>query len=102
MTVWLALGGAFLAGVAAANAVTVRRYSARHVVGEVALRGRGLFFSRTPDGMWWKLQLRPRRCNSTYPDGWGDAPAGGGVREPRRPPGPDPLRATVKLRPPGC
>ena len=34
------IAGAFLAGVVVANAVTVRRYSRKHVVGEVALGGR--------------------------------------------------------------
>lgn len=35
-------------------AVRVRRYSATHVVGEVAFAGRGVFFSRTADGTWWE------------------------------------------------
>lgn len=102
MTLWLAMAGAFLFGVAAANAVSVRRCSPSHIVGRVALGGRGLFFDRTPDGTWWKLRLRARRCRTTAPPECGDAPPDGGVREPRRPPGPGPLSASVKLQPPGC
>jgi len=44
------IAGAFVAGLGMAQAVHVRRCSPSHIVGEVALRGRGLFFSRTPDG----------------------------------------------------
>jgi len=105
MTLWLALAGAFFLGVAAANAVRVRRYSASHIVGQVALGGRGLFFSRTPDGTWWKLRLHPRRrsCSTVYPADWGDdAPPDGEVREPRPPSGPGPLSASVQLQPPAC
>jgi hypothetical protein len=99
---WLAIAGAFLAGIGVASAVTVRRYSPRHVVGEVAVRGRGLFFSRTPDGTWWRLRLRARRCTTTYPADWGDAPPDAGVREPHRPPGPGPLSAAITLELPDC
>jgi hypothetical protein len=102
MAVWLAVVGAFVLGVAAANAVSLRRYSPGHIVGHVALSGRGVFFSRTPDGTWWKLRLRARRCETTAPPEWGDAAPDGGVREPRRPPGPGPLSASVKLRLPAC
>src|SRR3954447_21382324 len=100
MTLWLATIGAFFVGVAAANAVTVRRYSAKHVVGQVALGGRGLFFSHTPDGKWWRLRVRRRRCSITPPAPLGDAPRDGGVREPRHPSGPGPLTASVELDPP--
>jgi hypothetical protein len=62
----------------------------------------GPFFSRTPDGTWRRLRLRARRGDTTFPGDWGDAPPDGGVREPRRPPGPGPLGAVVKLQPPGC
>jgi hypothetical protein len=101
MTLWLAMAGAFLVGLGVANAVSVRRYSRRHVAGEIALRGRGLFFSRTPDGTWWKLRLRSHRCGTAYPAEWGDAPPDGGVREPRRPPGLGPFGGAVRLQPPG-
>src|SRR3954470_22816620 len=57
MFVWLAVAGAFVAELVLANAVSVRRFSRRHIAGEVALRGRGLFFSRTPDGTWWSVRL---------------------------------------------
>jgi hypothetical protein len=102
MILWLGIAGAFLLGVVAANAVSVHRYSPGHVVGEVAVRGRGLFFSRTPDGSWWRVRLRARRCTTTYPADWGDPPPDAGVREPRRPPGSGPLSATVKLERPDC
>jgi hypothetical protein len=98
MTTWLTVSTAFLGGVGAANFVTVHRYSRSHVVGEVAVRGRGLFFSRTPDGTWWKLRLRARRCNTSGPADWGDAPPDGSVREPRRPPGLGPLAASAQLQ----
>jgi hypothetical protein len=71
-------------------------------VGNVALRGRGVLFSNAPDGTWWRLRLRARRCGTTAPLDWGDAPPDGGVPEPRRPPGPGPLTASVKLQPPAC
>ena len=100
MTLWLAVAGAFTSGVVVANAVSVRRYARHQLAGEVALGGRGLFFSRTPDGTWWRLRRRARRCSTTYPADWGDAPPAGGVREPRRPPGLGPLQASVKLQPP--
>jgi hypothetical protein len=102
MTLWLAVAGAFAFGVVVANAVGVRRYARHHLAGEIAPGGRGLFFSRTPDGTRWRLRLRPLRCSTTYPADWGDAPPDGGVREPRRPPGLGPLTASVKLQPPGC
>src|SRR4051812_27826166 len=101
MTLWLAIAGAFLVGLGLGNAVRVRRYSRRHIAGEIAIRGRGLFFSRTPDGTWWRLRLRARRCSSTGSGDWGEGPPDGGIREPRRPPGPGPLGAGVKLQPPG-
>jgi hypothetical protein len=97
VTIWLAAAAAFISGVCIANAVSVRRYSPRHVVAQVAIGGRGLFFSRTPDGTWWKLRLRSRRCIATSPTDWGDPPSAGGVREPRRPRAPGPLAASVKL-----
>jgi hypothetical protein len=62
MTLWLMTAAGFVVGVVAAHAVTVRRYSPSHVVGEVSVASRGLFFSRTPDGIWWRVRLRARRC----------------------------------------
>jgi hypothetical protein len=87
-------------GVVAAQAVTVRRYSPSHVVGEVSLAGRGLSVSRTPDGIWWRVRLGGRRCTTTYPADWGDAPPDAGVREPCDPPGRGPLNAAAALEPP--
>ena len=48
MPLWLMLVTGFVVGVVAAQAVTVRRYSPSHVVGEVSLAGRGLFFQPHP------------------------------------------------------
>jgi hypothetical protein len=100
MTLWLMVAAGFVAGVVAAHAVTVRRDSPSHVVGEVSVAGRGLFFSRTPDGIWWRVRLRGRDCTTTYPADWGDAPPDAGVREPRRPPGRGPLNAARALERP--
>ena len=102
MPLWLMLVTGFAVGVVAAQAVTVRRYSPSHVVGKISLAGRGLFFSRTPDGNWWRVRLRGRRCTTTYPANWGDAPPDAGVREPRRPPGRGPLNAAAALEEPDC
>ena len=93
-------GAAVAAGLAATGVLSVRRYSRHHVTVHLAVAQRGLFFSRTPDGAWWRLRLRP--CARRYEDrsGWPDPPPGGGVREPRRPRGPGPRAAAVKLDPP--
>lgn len=69
----------------------LRRYSRCHVVAEVALRGRGLFYSRTPDGTWWRLRLRRHEPQCAPPFDPGDSGPDIGVREPRRPFGPGPL-----------
>lgn len=45
----------------ASGGLSVRRYSGSHVVAQLAIGGRGLYFSRTPDGVWWRLRLRPCR-----------------------------------------
>jgi hypothetical protein len=74
----------------ASGGLTVKRYSGAHLVAQLAGRGRGLYFSRTPDGVWWRLRLRPCRrvCEDRW--GWGEPPPDSGVREPRRPLGPGP------------
>jgi hypothetical protein len=75
-----------------ASAVRVKRYSRQHVVARLTIFGRGLYFSRTPDGIWCKLRLRrhvPRCC---WPER-GDEPPDMGVREPRNPPGRGPVTA---------
>jgi hypothetical protein len=100
VTLWLVIAAGFVVVVLAAHAVTVRRFSHSHVVGELTVAGRGLFFSRTPDGLWWRLRLGGRRCTTTYPADWGDAPPDAGVREPRRPPGRGPLNAAAAVRQP--
>jgi len=68
---------------------------------QLAIRGRGLFFSRTPDGTWWRLRLRPRPCRDACEDraGWDDAPPDGAVREPCRPLGPGPRAGMVAIAP---
>jgi len=75
----------------ASGGLSVRRYSGSHVAAQLAVGGRGLYFSRTPDGVWWRLRLRPCRRVCEDRGGWGEPPLDGGVREPRRPLGPGPL-----------
>jgi hypothetical protein len=65
------------------GALQVRRHSRRHISARLAVRGRGIYFSRTPDGDWWKLRLRRRRC-VTAGNGQ-DPPPDIAVREPRHP-----------------
>ena len=68
MTLWPVLAGAFLLGLGVANAVSVRRYSRRHIAGENRLTWpRTVLLSRTPDGTWWKLRLRSRRWARRIP-----------------------------------
>jgi hypothetical protein len=97
----VALIFAALIVLAATGGLSVRRYSATHVAAQLAFSGRGLYFSRTPDGAWWRVRLRP--CWRTCEDrsGWGEPPPRSGVREPRRPLGPGPIAGAVELeRPP--
>ena len=103
MVMWLLgllTGAAGVAGLVATGVLRVRRYSRHHVTARLAVARRGVFFSRTPDGVWWRLRLRPcdRRCEDR--SGWPDPPPDGGVREPRPPRGPGPLAAAVQLDPP--
>src|SRR5438067_13099645 len=81
-------------------AVSVHRYSRGHVTGHLAVAGRGLYFSRTPDGTWWQLRLRTRRCETTLPGDWENPPPGAGSREPRRPIGPGPAAGAVRIERP--
>ena len=101
MVLWLlmALLLAF-AVLAATGGLRVRRYSSSHVVARLAVRGRGLYFSRTADGACWRLRLRPCRRVCEDRSEWGDPPPDSGVREPRRPPGPRPIGGAVELDPP--
>jgi hypothetical protein len=71
----------------------VRRFSPVHLEARVTPRGRGLFFSRTPDGSWWALRLRRRRCDG--PQWFGDPPPDAGVRELVLPLGPRPGRGAA-------
>jgi hypothetical protein len=68
----------------------LRRYSRSHVVGQLTIRGRGLYFSRTPDGTWWRLRWHAR-CGAQGAPSAPDDPPPAGTREPRRPRGPRPL-----------
>ena len=88
---------AALLALAATGGLRVRRYSQSHVDAQFAIAGRGLYFTRTPDGVWWRLRLRP--CRRVYEDrsGWGEPPPDSSVREPRRPLGPNPLTVAAKL-----
>ena len=92
---------AAVAALVGSGALRVRRYSAVHVDGRLAVAGRGLFFSRTPDGLWWRLRLRRCRRVLEDRDGWGEPPPDGGVREPRRPLGPPPQTDQIALDEPG-
>ena len=92
---------AAVAALVGSGALRVRRYSAVHVDGRLAVAGRGLFFSRTPDGVWWRLRLRRCRRVLENRDGWGQPPPEGGVREPRRPLGPPPQADQIALDEPG-
>jgi hypothetical protein len=98
MVLWVALAaGLAVAVLAASGGLRVRRYSGAHVVAHLAVAGRGLYVSRTPDGTWWRLRVRScrRRCEDRL--SWGDPPPDIAVREPRRPLGPGPVAGTVKL-----
>ena len=101
MLLWL-LSASLLAVVVltATGGLSVRRYSGSHVVAQLAVGGRGLYFSRTPDGVWWRLRLRPCRRVIEDRGGWGEPPPNSGVREPLRPAGPGPLAGLVELDPP--
>jgi hypothetical protein len=91
-----------LAGAIALLAASMRihRYSRGHLTMQATLRGRGLYVSRAPDGAWWAVRLRRRRCAplSWWPDEGGGS-EGSGVREPRRPLGPGPLAAADAIDP---
>jgi hypothetical protein len=91
---------AFILGMALAaltRAFEWHRYSRGHFTAQFAIRERGFFVSRTPDGTWWALRLRKRRCGSVPPSDCGDPPPDGGVREPRRPLPSGPFRSVGSL-----
>jgi hypothetical protein len=87
------LGAAMLV---TARAFEWHRYSRGHFTAQFAVRGRGFFLCRTPDGTWWKLRVGRRDCGSVYPSDWGEQPPNSGVREPRSPL-PSTPTATVEL-----
>lgn len=82
-----------------AASVRVHLYSRGHITARASLAGRGLYVSRTPDGVWWAIRGRRRVCPPTswWPDD--GSPPSSGVREPRRPVGPGPLAATDAIDP---
>jgi hypothetical protein len=90
-----------VAALAGSGVLRVDRYSPARVDGRLAIAGRGLFFSRTPDGVWWRLRLRHCRRMLEDRNGWGEPPPEGGVREPRRPLGPPPRADQIALDEPG-
>lgn len=97
---WLP-AAALLAALTASLVATLRihRYSRSHIVAQLTIAGRGVYFSRTPDGDWWKLRLR-RRCPPAGSWPPPDDPPRAGVREPCRPRGPDPLSTAIGLERP--
>jgi len=82
-----------------AASVRVHRYSRGHVTAQATLAGRGLYVSKTPDGVWWAVRVSRRSCppTSCWPDG--GPPRLSGVHEPRRPVGPGPLTAADAIDP---
>jgi len=100
LLLWLPASALAFAVLTATGGLSVRRYSGSHVVAQLAIGGRGLYFSRTADGAWWRLRLRPCRRVCEDRSGWGEPPPDSGVREPRRPQGPRPLAGLVELDPP--
>lgn len=96
MLVALAVLAATVAAAASTGGMRLRRYSASRVDAQLTIGGRGFYFSRTPDGAWWRFRLRPRRCAYEDRSDWGEPPPDAGVREPRRPPGPNPLTAAAE------
>jgi hypothetical protein len=82
-----------------AMSVRVRRYFPGHLTLQATLAGRGLYFTRTPDGTWWAIRLRRRRCRLACWRPGDSGSEGTGVREPRRPLGPGPLAASDALDP---
>ncbi len=87
---------AVLTLLAVTGALRVRRYSRRHIVASLAVHGRGIDFTRRPDGDRWKLRLRERRCR--WPSS-GEEPPDNGAREPRPPAGPNPASGVRLHRP---
>jgi hypothetical protein len=101
MLLWLLLASLLAVVVlTVTGGLSVRRYSGRHVVAQLAVRSRGLYFSRTPDGVWWRLRLRRCRRVCENRGAWGEPPPDSGVREPRRPQGRGPYAGCVELDPP--
>jgi hypothetical protein len=98
MVAWLLVAGfASFTLLACSGALQLRRYSRGHVTAQLAIRGRGVYLSRTPDGNWWKVRLRPRVC--AWPSEMGEPPPDSAVREPRRPLGPGPAAGAVEFDP---
>ena len=55
MTLWLLgffAGATVVGGLTLTGVLGVRRHSSCHLTAQLAIAGRGMFFSRTPDGVW--------------------------------------------------
>ena len=50
-----------------AASVRVQRYARAHVTAQATVGGRGLYVSKTPDGVWWAVRIRRRVCTPTSP-----------------------------------
>ncbi|HEU0318538.1 MAG TPA: hypothetical protein VFR49_14475 [Solirubrobacteraceae bacterium] len=97
MAAWLAAVVLIALAAGLAGGLRVRRFSPGHITARLTVAGRGIYFSRTPDGDWWALRLR-RRCRAAFPaTGPADEPPDIGVREPRRPPGAGPVAGAARL-----
>ena len=95
MDAWLQLAIAAVCVLLVVSALHVKRYSRQHIEIRLTVVGRGLYFSRTPDGIWCKLRLRRHAPRCCWPER-GDQPPDIGVREPRNPRGDGPVM-TVRL-----
>jgi hypothetical protein len=96
---WIAVSVGLGTAALVLSQVRVKRYSGSQLVAELTLFGRGVYFSRTPEGSGLRLVLRERgRCG--WPRAAGDPPPDIGVREPRRPLGRGPKSGAAELAPP--
>jgi hypothetical protein len=96
---WIVVSLGLATAAVVLSQLRVKRYSGSQLVAHLTFFGRGVYFSRTPDGSWLRLVLRERgRCG--WPGEAGDPPPDIGVREPRRPLGRGPKSGGAELAPP--
>ncbi len=93
MSPWIVAVVPIVLAAGLAGGLRVRRFSPGHITARLTVDGRGLYFSRTPDGDWWALRLRRRCPAASMASGPPDEPPDIGVREPRRPLGGGPSGA---------